>query len=145
VLDFCGEMAYNLSKERIKMNYESWIETYKPVANSIVEGAPYSGTMFETYGAEFEQVKATAAEHIWTLRDADGETYITAGFGWVNRLGYFITSVPWGSGNDSVQLSEEDYCECYKEDGYEVTGELQDGDPDCSECEGYGRVTRWLD
>jgi hypothetical protein len=127
------------------MNYSQWIETYKPVTNSMVDGAPYGGTMFETYGEEFEQVKATPAEYIWTLRDEDGALFITSGFGWVNRLGYFITSVPWGSGNDFVQLMEEVECECYKEDGYEVAGELQDGNPDCPECEGYGRVTNWLD
>jgi hypothetical protein len=127
------------------MNYETWIETYKPVANSMVEGAAYGGFMFETYGEELEQVKLHPAEYIWTLRDDSGFTSITAGFGWVNRLGYFITSVPYESGDDCVQLSEEVECECYKEDGYSVNGELQSGDPDCSECEGYGLVTRWLD
>jgi hypothetical protein len=127
------------------MNYESWIETYKPVTNSMVDGAPYDGTMFETYGEELEQVKATPVEYVWTLRDEEGSLFITSGFGWVNRLGYFISSVPWGSENDFVQLSEEAECSCYKEEGYEFRGELQDGDPDCSECEGYGRVTSWLD
>lgn len=127
------------------MNYESWIETYKPVTNSMVDNAAYGGCMFETYGEELEQVKATPVEHVWTIRDEDGATFITAGFGWVNRIGYLITATPWGSGNDFVQLSEEVECDCYKEDGYEVDGELQDGNPDCPECEGYGRVTNWLD
>jgi hypothetical protein len=129
------------------MNYETWIETYKPVINSMVEDAPCYGFMFETYGEEFEQVKITPAEYIWTLREEDGATYITAGFGLVNRLGYFITSVPWASGSDSVQLSEQVECECSTagEDGWIKDGHLLEGDPDCDKCEGYGLVERWID
>jgi hypothetical protein len=127
------------------MNYETWIETYKPVTNSMVDGAPYNGFMFETYGEELEQIKLQPENHIWTLRDGDGATTITCGYGVVNRLGYFITAKPWVSGSEDVQISDEVECECYKEDGYEFDGEPQDGDPDCQECEGYGRVTRWLD
>jgi hypothetical protein len=89
------------------MNYDTWIETYKPVTNSMVDGAAFDGFMFETYGEEFEQVKETPVEYIWTVRDEDGATYITAGLGWGTRLGYFITSVPWGSGNDYVKISDE--------------------------------------
>lgn len=128
------------------MNYETWIETYKPVTNSMVDGAAYNGWMFETYGEELEEIKRHPIEHIWTLRDDGGGSYITAGVGWVNRMGYFITSKPWVSGDEIIQLSEEVECECFIEDGWtDSFGETQDGNPDCPECEGYGRVTNWLD
>lgn len=128
------------------MNHSQWIETYKPVTNSMVEGSSYNGTMFETYGDELEEVKTHPETHVWTLRDESGSTFITAGFGWVNRLGYFITAKPWVSGDEIIQLSEEVECECFIEEGWtDAYGETQDGNPDCSECEGYGLITKWLD
>jgi hypothetical protein len=128
------------------MNYETWTETYKPVTNSMVDGAAFSGWMFETYGEELEQVKLQPENHIWTIRDEDGGTSITAGYGFVNRLGYLITSKPWTTGDEYIQISEEVECECFIEDGWtDSAGESQNGNPDCGECEGYGLVTKWID
>lgn len=127
------------------MNYSEWEATYKPVKNSMVEGAAFDGHMFETYGEELEQVKSHPHNYIWTYRAEDGFSVITAGYGLVNRMGYFLTSVPWTSDID-VQLSEEVECSCYKEDGYtDKFGETIDGDPACETCEGYGRYENWLD
>ncbi len=50
--------------------------------------------MFESYGDEFEFVKAQDSNRIWTYSDGDnGGTYISDGYHVVNRIGYFITSV----------------------------------------------------
>lgn len=128
------------------MNYETWAATFEPMDNHLDSNASYSGKMFETYGDEFEFLKTIDPSRIWTLRDGDGSTAITAGFGWVNRLGYFVTATPWSDGVEDVTLSEERECECYVEEGHiGKHGEVQDGDPDCRECEGYGRYEVWLD
>ena len=33
---------------------------------------------------------------LWTVVDCDGRLYASAGFHYVNRLGYIRTEVPWG-------------------------------------------------
>ena len=127
------------------MNYETWSSTYAPIENVLNSNAPYGGTMYETYGSELEFIQTMDHRKIWTLRSGDGVTYITAGYGWVNRLGYFITKEPWISVNDKIAISEEVECGCYKEDGYlSKFGEAQDGDPNCDKCEGYGRYENYL-
>jgi|LakMenE18May11ns_1017448.scaffolds.fasta_scaffold9112115_1 hypothetical protein len=127
------------------MNYETWSNTFTPIENVLNSNAPYGGTMYETYGSELDFVKATDPQKIWTLREEDGSLSITAGYGWVNRLGYFITANSWTNTNDRIILSEEVQCDCYKEDGYlDKFGGIQDGDPDCDKCEGYGRYENYL-
>lgn len=87
------------------MDYETWIATHDPIQNILVVGASFDGMMFETYGEEFELVKkAAATQQVWTLRDDSGSLAITAGLGWVNRLGYFITEVPWTDAHQVVEL-----------------------------------------
>jgi len=63
---------------------------------------------------------------------------IVAGYHYVNRLGYYITEVPWDDEYDYALLSVETECECYDEE----TGEGKD---ECNECEGYGMVTKYVD
>ena len=79
------------------MDYETWIETYKPIQNHLSKYASFDGTMFETYGDEVEFVKTQVeAQKVWTIRDGEDDTLIlTAGMGWVNRLGYLVTEVAW--------------------------------------------------
>jgi hypothetical protein len=51
--------------------------------------------MFETYGDEVEFVKSQSPDKIWMYGDGDdGGSYVWSGWGFVNRLGYFITEVP---------------------------------------------------
>ena len=63
------------------MSFEIWEETYKPKKNPIDPNASYSGLMFETYGEEAEYVSALDPRNVWTIRDGEGSTVITAGFG----------------------------------------------------------------
>ena len=83
----------------IEMTEEEWFETYKPIPNHLDENASFNdgehGYMFETYGDEVEFVKAQDENRIWMYGDGDdGGSYIWSGWGFVNRLGYFITEVP---------------------------------------------------
>ena len=79
----------------IELDYDEWVETYKPIPNNIDTNASFDGMMFETYGAEVEFVKKADPAHIWMYGDGDdGGSYIWSGWGFVNRIGYFITEVP---------------------------------------------------
>jgi hypothetical protein len=74
---------------------DDWEETYKPTINHIDENASWNSMMFETYGEEVEFVRAQPYENVWTYVDGDEGTYLVNGYGFVNRIGYFVCEVPW--------------------------------------------------
>lgn len=84
----------------IELDYDKWVEQYKPILNHIDDNASFQnelgkGIMFETYGEEVEFVKSQSPDKIWMYGDGDdGGGYIWSGWGFVNRIGYFVTEVP---------------------------------------------------
>lgn len=85
-----------------------WEEKYKPIKNHLDDNASWDGTMFETYGEELAFVKAQAPNTIWTYGEEDGKFYIQAGWHYVNRIGYFITEVPFEDESLCISLSSDD-------------------------------------
>jgi hypothetical protein len=83
--------------------WNEWSERYTPIKNHLDDNASGDGFMFETYGPEVEFVKAQPSDRIWTLIDADGREYVIAGWHWVNRLGYFITTKPFADESESYR------------------------------------------
>ena len=99
----------------IELTMEEWEATYKPIYNHIDNNASFQdesgqGIMFETYGDEVEFVKSQSPDKIWMYGSGDdGGTYIWNGWGFVNRLGYFITEVPCPTDLDiQIQVGEPD-------------------------------------
>jgi hypothetical protein len=98
----------------IEMDFDEWCEQYKPIINHIDSNASFDngegGVMFETYGDEVEFVKSQSPANIWMYGQGDdGGTYVWNGWGFVNRLGYFITEVPCPDGlTIQVQVGEPD-------------------------------------
>lgn len=82
------------------MTDKQWEAQFKPKENRI-SGSGHA-LMFETYGDELAYVKAQPRNHVWTLLDCDGELVICAGYHFVNRIGYFITEVPWVTGDEEA-------------------------------------------
>ncbi len=68
---------------------------FKPIKNKISGEEAWEGRMFETYGKALEFVQAQPPNRVWTLLDCDGRLIVVTGFHFVNRLGYFVTKVPW--------------------------------------------------
>ena len=84
----------------IELTEDEWFDTYKPLPNYIDDNASFDGHMFETYGDELEFIKAQDSNRIWTYADGDeGGLYISSGWHVVNRIGYFITAVPFDEKN----------------------------------------------
>jgi hypothetical protein len=124
--------------------WDKWAEKFKPTLNHF--HSDNDEHMYETYGAEVEYVIEQDSRHIWTWIQGDMSDLIVAGYHYVNRLGYYITEVPWEDEYDYALLSVEVECECYSEDEDVMDsrhGEF--GDVNCPECEGYGRVTKYVD
>ena len=98
-----------MSTKLIELTFDEWLETYKPITNHIDTNASFQneegeGIMFETYGEEVAFVKQQDPNRIWMYGSGDdGGTYIWSGWGFVNRLGYFITEVPF-SDSEIVQV-----------------------------------------
>ena len=102
-----------------EMDLDTWFDKYKPIKNHIDTTASFDGCMFETYGEEVEFVKAQDENRIWMYGDGDdGEGHIWSGWGFVNRIGYFITEVPCPIDTE-IQVNLNDYyyfCEgCHQE------------------------------
>jgi len=88
----------------IELTEEEWFDTYKPIKNTIEPNSSFGGHMFETYGDEVDFVKTQDPNRIWMLGDGDdGGMYIWSGWGFVNRIGYFVTEVPFPD-NTIIQI-----------------------------------------
>lgn len=90
---------------QVRIGFEEWAETYKPIVNTISTGASFDdgngGLMFETYGEELKFVLFSMVKNprnVWTYIDGDDNPLIVEGYHLVNRIGYFITEVPANEG-----------------------------------------------
>jgi len=121
--------------------WDKWAEKFKPIHNHFSNDPDQD--MFETYGEEVDYVTKADNKYVWTWIQGDMSDLIVAGYHYVNRLGYYITEVPWEDEDDYALLSVETECECYDEDREDNDGEF--GAKDCPECDGYGLVTKYVD
>lgn len=102
------------------MTYEEWVDKFKPTLNHLVRDASFEGMMFETWGAELDYVLSIANGKngllVWTYIDGEGGTYIVEGYRLVNRIGYFVTQVPYEKdGVYEIQVSEDEDTELWYE------------------------------
>lgn len=125
----------------LELDFDTWFDTYKPIPNNINPDSSFGGYMFETYGEEYEFVKKAHDNHIWMYGDGDDDgTYIWNGWGFVNRIGYFITEVPFSNGVDvQVTVSEGGFecpnCEAvWKDESAELMSDLYQELQKCAAC-----------
>ena len=111
-------MGRRQMKDFIELTEDEWFEQFKPIPNHIDDNASFSdgdnGYMFETYGEELEFVKSQEPNRIWTYCDGDDRgTYIFEGMRIVNRIGYFVTTVPFDDSKAyQIQISNDDVYVC---------------------------------
>lgn len=83
------------------MEWEQFVDEFEPLENDVVEEAPIDGFLFETYGKEYEKVKATDKNCVWTIVDGDDNNlHVIEGLHYVNRVGYLITKNPFEEGKE---------------------------------------------
>jgi hypothetical protein len=92
------------------MNVQEWETKYKPTINKFDSNASWqddngNGIMFETYDIELEWLKTQPNENVWTYMDSDDGYLLTAGYHVVNRIGYFITEVPWDNQDIVIEVN----------------------------------------
>ena len=119
----------------IEMTFEEADEQFKFMVNNYDDNASFEGLMFETYGDEVEYVKTKPENRIWMYGQGDdGGLYIWSGWGFVNRIGYFISEQPVPD-NTIIQImvSEPDLT-C------DFCGDILDEElPHDPECEGINQ------
>jgi hypothetical protein len=104
--------------EFIELTEEEWFDKFKPIPNHIDDNASFNdgehGYMFETYDEELAFVKSQDPNRIWTYCDGDDRgTYIFEGMRIVNRIGYFVTTVPFDANKAyQIQISNDDVYVC---------------------------------
>jgi len=88
------------------MTYDEFFEKYKPIKNDIVETSAFDGYMFETYGDEYKFVISNSLDKkVWTILEGDDDDlFISAGLRLVNRLGFFVTELPWEDENIELNI-----------------------------------------
>ena len=126
----------------VSLTWKEFEEQFRPIKNHLSSDSDQQ--MFETYGEEVEFVISKVEENkVWTWADGDYCSYVSNGYHYVNRIGYYVCEVPYDEDTEyEIITSTEEECECYNEEGYE-DGEM--GRADCEECEGYGRITKYAD
>ena len=102
------------------MTYSEWANKYLPIEN------PSDGSIFwETYGADLETVNEQNPLCVWTDVDDGHINLILNGVHSCNRLGFYITEIPFEEGEDIevlIRYDDEDdeegfpLCEWKEED-----------------------------
>lgn len=95
----------------IELTEDEFFAQFKPIKNHLVPETSYEGCMFETYGAELEEVKKALASNpltIWTIVSVDGEMIISQGYNFVDRVGYLITEQP-AQANTQYDINPEEF------------------------------------
>lgn len=90
----------------MEITYEQWVDTYKPISDK--HGQP---RMFETYGEDLDIVRVVDNSFLWTFVDGGDYSGLSAGFHFVNRLGYYICQVAYQDEDLYIDLYEPDECE----------------------------------
>ena len=104
------------------MTEDEWYEIYKPIKNHLDS----TSSLFETYGDDVEFVNNQPYENIWTwVSGDDGGTYLVSGRYYINRMGYFVCTVPWTEQALEVLIDEP------QENCWGCGENLEDGDCEC--------------
>jgi len=87
--------------------FEDFIQKYKPIKNHLNEDRGYNGYAFETFGEELDYICKFNVKQVWTIVSEDNEeTYILAGYHYVNRLSYILTEIEWE--NEDIVVNDNE-------------------------------------
>lgn len=64
---------------------DEWDHTYYPISDSPLN----------TWGEDLRLVRLTPKNNVWTLIEVDDQLLIVNGMHMVNRIGYYLTHLPW--------------------------------------------------
>jgi hypothetical protein len=93
---------------------EEWEKMFRPITNTIDDDPSWqdldgNGIMFFTSGDGHDFVcRHNLTRQVWTWVDGTDGTYIVNGYSFANRIGYFVTEVPYDS-DDDWEIKVDDF------------------------------------
>lgn len=87
-----------------QLTFDEWKEKYKPTTTKVIEDYAENKDVFKL-------VCDLYPHSIWTLVEFEGEGYLVNRLAYVNRLGHYITKVPYDPSIEievSMWTNEED-------------------------------------
>lgn len=83
----------------MKITYDEFFERYKPTKNHLEIDRGWDGCLYETFGEELKYIIETQhnSHVVWTMIEDDDKFITIPGFWRINRMGYFVTQIPWSS------------------------------------------------
>lgn len=81
-----------------ELDYNEWLNEFGPIVPNVFQ-TEYDCDTYETYGPELvfvNEVYKAGVQGVWTLMEDDnGDTCISEGMAFINRIGYIITKRPY--------------------------------------------------
>ena len=89
------------------MTWEEWESTYKPTPNPDSTDIGY----WQAFYDDLADIPADVEpHHIWTMVDGDGRyANLECGIHLFNRLGYFVTEVPWNEDEEIYITNQKEF------------------------------------
>lgn len=82
------------NQDFIELTEDEFDEQYPLIVNPF-RPTSFNGCLFDTHDEEYAFVAQHDLNCIWTLlEDGDGNSFISSGLHFVNRLGYFVSEKP---------------------------------------------------
>lgn len=92
---------------RIDVTEDNFDEVFSPQKNHIDDNASFNEQMYETFGAELDFVREQDPRNVWTIIEAEGNMYYSAGVHYVNRIGYLVCEEKWFTGTEEIELDND--------------------------------------
>lgn len=98
--------------EFMRIEMGDWYEKYKPVENPNGGSGPAWDDKIQMFEVDDKRILTADPKMVWTLVECDGHLIISPGFHFVNRMGFYITEVPWE--HEDIEVYDGDEIECEK-------------------------------
>ena len=118
--------------KQVSLTWQEFDEQFK-----VLKNADDEPIMYETYGEEDAFVRLFIDQkRVWTYTDIGSGSVVSEGYHFVNRLGYYITELPYEEDTEyEVDLSVDTCEKCG--DVLEFPCQEDDGEYTCPTCCGH--------
>ena len=85
------------------LHEDTFTEFFRPYRPSKTRHEIWGGLGLESYGKDWETIRAMPTTHVWTVMDSDVGPWIVPGIHSVNRICFLLTKKPHNLGRPCLQ------------------------------------------